>query len=436
VHWVPLSPISYKHSIEAVAKHRLKFWVSARARRSGQNLLSDHSSPRNAAQCEPSSPIATAILACLRKALEILQTYSVAGANKSPEPLLPYLQLIDQLAKAVMPIYKRAIMACPSIDEMVRPALLSNCVSFGRSPHKGLGAPTYSSYIASGLYINSKDDIEGTPVLSPLTLRVILRTNPRWTLAKSIRMLLDMDNVRWPDGFAYERFHARWECLWRELHRMHGKNEMSVLEFYGLAGTTSVFQDVCFQVAPKAVAQLSSDLTDEAAQADLEAAICLPKKPDQAGFDLATVETVTTVASKGKTVAGADPDDVQTKLLLCHECKWSLRDNPKSGLPQILNAKYENWKKQMAKWTSINDGANKVAHKRLIAVVFRTPSEHAPVRDKEDMLVVVRRQLEKLYSPTLASRPQFLVDYHPANQLQQTGPTGSPGSGSDPADDT
>jgi len=67
VHWVPLSPISYKHSIEAVAKHRLKFWVSARARRSGQNLLSDHSSPRNAAQCKPSSPIATAILARLRK---------------------------------------------------------------------------------------------------------------------------------------------------------------------------------------------------------------------------------------------------------------------------------------------------------------------------------------------------------------------------------
>jgi len=216
---------------------------------------------------------------------------------------------------------------------------------------------------------------------------------------------------------------------------MHGKNERSVLEFYGLAGTTSVFQDVRFQVAPKAVAQLSSDLTDEAAQADLEVAICLPKKPDQAGFDLATVETVTTVASKGKAAAGADPDDVQTKLLLCHQCKWSLRDKPKSGLPQMLNTKYKKWKKQMAKWPSINDGA-KVAYKRLIAVVFRTPSEHSPVRDKQDMLVVVRRQLEKLYGPTLASRPQFLVDYHPANQQQQPGPTGSSGSGSDPADDT
>lgn len=107
------------------------------------------------------------------------------------EPLPPYSQLIDQLAKAVMPIYKRAIMACPSIDEMVSPALLSDSVSFGRSPHDGVGVPTYSSYTASGLYINSKHEIEGIPVLSPLTLRVILRTNPRWTLAKSIHALLD-----------------------------------------------------------------------------------------------------------------------------------------------------------------------------------------------------------------------------------------------------
>jgi len=52
------------------------------------------------------------------------------------------------------------------------------------------------------------------------------------------------------------------------------------------------------------------------------------------------------------------------------------------------------------------------------------------VTDKEDMLVVVRRQLEKLYGPTLAFRPQFLVDYHPANQQQQ-GPTASPANASD-----
>jgi len=61
------------------------------------------------------------------------------------------------------------------------------------------------------------------------------------------------------------------------------------------------------------VAQLGGDLTDKTAQVNLETAICLQKKPDQAGFDLATVETVTAVASKGK--AAASPD-VQMKLLL------------------------------------------------------------------------------------------------------------------------
>jgi len=77
----------------------------------------------------------------------------------------------------------------------------------------------------------------------------------------------------------------------------------------------------------------------------------------------------------------------------------------------------------------------KLAHKRLIAVVFRTPSERAPLTDKEDMLVVGRRQLEKLYGPTLASRPQFLVDYHPTNQ-QQKRPTALPANPSDAVDNT
>jgi len=45
--------------------------------------------------------------------------------------------------------------------------------------------------------------------------------------------------------------------------------------------------------------------------------------------------------------------------------------------------------------------------------------------DKGDMLVVVHRQLEKLYAPILASHSQFLVDYHPTNQQQQ-GPTALP----------
>lgn len=132
---------------------------------------------------------------------------------------------------------------------------------------------------------------------------------------------------------------------------MH-RNEISLLEFYSLAGTKSVFQDVHFQVAPKVVAQLGSDVTDEASQAGLEAAICLPKKPNQAGFDLATLETVTAVASKGNKAAASR--DVQMKLLLCHECKYSLRDSPKSHLPQMLEAKYKNWKEQMEKWATVN----------------------------------------------------------------------------------
>jgi len=432
VRWVSLSPMSYKHSIEAVAKHGLQFVVN-------KGTMEHPELVERSLESEECRAVRAVIADCnghprsLEAALDILRTYSVNG-DKSPKPLPPYSQLIDQLAIAVEAIYDSAIMACPSIDELVSPALWSDSIDFEGSPHDRQGAPTYSSYIASGLYLNSKLQTHGIPLLSPLLLRVILNNRPKWRLADCIKALLSMDEVRWPDGFAYERFHAQWECLWRELHRMHGKNETSLLEFYGLASTKSVFKDVYFQVAPKAVAQLGSDLTDDTAQVDLKTAICLPKKPDQAGFDLATVETVTAVASKGKEAAAAAAaarPEVQMKLLLCHECKYSLRDRPKSHLPQMLEAKYKNWKEQMEKWTTINDEA-KLVHKRLIAVVFRTPSEHAPVTDKEDMLVVVRRQLEKLYGPTLASRPQFLVDYDPTNQQQQ-GPTGNP---SDAVDNT
>jgi len=61
---------------------------------------------------------------------------------------------------------------------------------------------------------------------------------------------------------------------------------LSLLEFSGLAGTKSVFRDVRSQVAPKALAQLGGDLSEEAAQVELKTAICLPKKPDQAGGGL------------------------------------------------------------------------------------------------------------------------------------------------------
>jgi hypothetical protein len=39
------------------------------------------------------------------------------------------------------------------------------------------------------------------------------KEDSNWKLAEPIRALLDMDDVRWPDGFAYQRFHAHWECL-------------------------------------------------------------------------------------------------------------------------------------------------------------------------------------------------------------------------------
>jgi len=51
------------------------------------------------------------------------------------------------------------------------------------------------------------------------------------------------------------------------------------------------------------------------------------------------------------------------------------------------------------------------------------------------MLVVLHRQLEKLYGPTLASCYQFLVGYHPTKQQKQ-GSTAVPANPSDVFDNT
>jgi hypothetical protein len=43
-------------------------------------------------------------------------------------------------------------------------------------------------------------------------------------------------------------------------------------------------------------------------------------------------------------------------------------------------------------------------------VAFRNPGTEVPL-DREVVLVLTRKTLEKLYGPTLANRAQFLADY-------------------------
>lgn len=61
---------------------------------------------------------------------------------------------------------------------------------------------------------------------------------------------------------------------------------------------------------------------------------------------------------------------------------------------------------------------------RLVLAAFRQPQLSSNL-EKKHMLVLTRGQLEKLYGPSLATRPRFLVDF-PARELAKSGGGGKP----------
>jgi hypothetical protein len=149
--------------------------------------------------------------------------------------LLPsYGSLLDQLATKVGstgPACTLDLMTTCDIEDVLAPALLSRYVSFGDSPHSAGGTPgrTYADYAMAGIYINDLRDIEGVPVVSPLVLRIIYSGKyqdkfKKGRLAAPIMGILETDehvgsmDLCFSSGHPYEKFHAHWELLWRELH--------------------------------------------------------------------------------------------------------------------------------------------------------------------------------------------------------------------------
>lgn len=79
--------------------------------------------------------------------------------------------------------------------------------------------------MACGLYINSA--VTGQlkiMKMSPL-IQHLLSYSKNWSLRDDVEALLKLGTEpgkSWPDGFTYEEFHARWECLRYKLLCMQG----------------------------------------------------------------------------------------------------------------------------------------------------------------------------------------------------------------------
>jgi hypothetical protein len=151
---------------------------------------------------------------------------------------------MDELVKKVASTGPSAIlpsMTCSDVEDVLAPALLSRSVSFRSSPHKystssNNSDKTYVYYAQKGFYINDLSGVSDTvPIISPLVLRIIYLSKEskmdqfrQGRLAAPIMgMLCEDDNIEptlaYKSGHPYERFHAHWERLWRELLAGEGR---------------------------------------------------------------------------------------------------------------------------------------------------------------------------------------------------------------------
>jgi hypothetical protein len=261
------------------------------------------------------------------------------------------------------------------------------------------------------------------PVISPLVLRIIYKSEnlkfKSGRLAAPIMGILETDqhvgslDLSFGSGHPYERFHAHWEHLWRELRLRSDRKAMtSVIDFYTACPDTDTatrpealdFEDVHFELREKdrGVQELTTAIEDTDART-LQASICIARNK-QAGFDLVTLE--------------AQPGNGNGKLLMLSlECKYSQKGKVAKNLQRIVEDKYRLWQQEMQKWTKAPANAELVGHTefRLVCVVYRHRPDgslgHGTTTN--DVLVLTRDHLERLYGPSLATLPQFMADEAP-----------------------
>jgi hypothetical protein len=118
---------------------------------------------------------------------------------------------------------------------------------------------------------------------------------------------------------------------------------MSLLEYYRfLPWEKKGFKDVRFRVMPKKVVRLEDAVETESTKAALKSSICFPQDEDQAGYDMATLETM--------------PNNQD--LLLYYECKYSQKDTARNVASHVAHKSQAGgpWAKEAALWKGTSSG--------------------------------------------------------------------------------
>jgi hypothetical protein len=334
---------------------------------------------------------------------------------------------------------------------VIKTALLGNSTSLTCKINTLNGEFSIKDLISMGVYINSLTEVEETinvvPTLTLISIRYFCKGNEEGDAKIAVEILKDIlytecyfdGNVN--DGKPFESFHCNWEQLYRVL-REEGK-KVSLREVYRLSNTynTTTKGDVEIMLQRKKIIRLDRSvefppldgkICDEQGNfiKNFEEYIFVPEKTNNSGFDMTIFE---------KKVGGGH-------IALNIECRFSYPKSSTTLTSKEIRDKYDlmkdkyryhvkREKKQIVTReqrknsevelinsdTPIGELGMTMEDIYLVIIAWRDiPKLDYDIKSNKNIIIVGKDSLEKAYTPTLVTRPQFydkmLQDYDNISQ--------------------
>ncbi|CAB4481391.1 unnamed protein product [Rhizophagus irregularis] len=265
--------------------------------------------------------------------------------------------------------------------------------------------------IASGVYINSvTKQADITKVIPTLTLESLetVEGGDAKTVAGILKNLFHVEDhfdLKSNDGKAFEKFHMNWEFLYRALHHRdkddhEDRTEMGLHEIYGLClpdppspnfrpmqntEPNQPIQRGPSPYRPQPQSEEDGNIYDSRGNEikdHLDKYMFVPTKSNNKGFEMPDSKTV--LSSK--------------------EIKEKYKHMKDKYLPHVNQ-------KRQSKESPVRKLRMEIGDIYLILVVWRDIGKlDDEILNNKNIIIVGRKELEKIYSPSLVSRLQFYGD--------------------------
>ncbi|GES76038.1 hypothetical protein GLOIN_2v1783590 [Rhizophagus clarus] len=334
--------------------------------------------------------------------------YELLSKNNTALETYNFATIIEVLTKEIRPWYGDITFS------IVKLALLGEPVDLKRKVEVKDKELSVKDLITSGIYINSVTEdttnLKVIPTLSLVSLYYFSMTNDEDGNAKTVAKMLkdiflveDYFDLKSNDGKTFEMFHMRWELLYRALHHKDGM-EMDLHEIYGLPSR----KGIKIGIQRKNIVELQKDIEfpqngeirDRKGNIikDLEKYVFIPTKLTNNGFEMVMFEK--------KTEGGYIAINV--------ECKFSYPDSVSKLSSDKIRKKYKSVRTKYFSHvksdseTIIGELGMTIDDIYLVMVTWRDMGKlDDDIMNNKNIIIVEKKNLEVIYSPSLVSRLQF-----------------------------